>query len=113
MHIHYAIRLPQEDLNGWYSRDQSLCELQDQGYTLDKIEKVLRNVQLVCNTFVGMETWIPNTPMNNQVPSAMDLLKALKAKNARVLVLSDANTHFIDIILKVHFMCLCVIIVRV
>ncbi|CDH60398.1 acid phosphatase [Lichtheimia corymbifera JMRC:FSU:9682] len=62
--------------------DQSLCELQDQGYTLDKIEKVLRNVQLV--------------------PSAMDLLKALKAKNARVLVLSDANTHFIDIILKEH-----------
>ena len=40
----------------------------------------------------------------------MDLLKALKAKNARVLVLSDANTHFIDVILKVHFlgMCLCV-----
>lgn len=43
----------------------------------------------------------------------MDLLKALKAKNARVLVLSDANTHFIDIILKVRFMCWCVIIVRV
>lgn len=40
----------------------------------------------------------------------MDLLKALKAKNARVLVLSDANTHFIDIILKVRFMCLCVIV---
>lgn len=42
----------------------------------------------------------------------MDLLKALKAKNARVLVLSDANTYFIDIILKVHFqsICLCVIV---
>lgn len=48
MHIH-AIGLLQKDLNGWYTRDQSLCELQDQGYTLDKIEKVLRNVQLVGN----------------------------------------------------------------
>ncbi|KAL1935553.1 hypothetical protein VTP01DRAFT_4693 [Rhizomucor pusillus] len=62
--------------------DQSLCELQDQGVTLEQINQVLQSIPLV--------------------PSALEVLKLLRANNAHILILSDANTYFIDVILKAH-----------
>ncbi|KAI9274449.1 phosphatase phospho-type [Phascolomyces articulosus] len=62
--------------------DQTLCEIQDRGNSIDEIEKVLQTIQMV--------------------PSAIELLKSLRANNTRVLILSDANTFFIDVILRNH-----------
>ncbi|KAI8145835.1 phosphatase phospho-type [Fennellomyces sp. T-0311] len=62
--------------------DQTLVELQEEGKTKDDIEKVLQTVRLV--------------------PSALELLKTLSASNTRVLILSDANTFFIDVILRAN-----------
>ncbi|KAG2223122.1 hypothetical protein INT45_005678 [Circinella minor] len=62
--------------------DQSLCEMQDRGITKHEIEKILETIQMV--------------------PSAVQLLKSLQESNTRVLILSDANTFFIDIILRAH-----------
>ncbi|KAI9497808.1 phosphatase phospho-type [Zychaea mexicana] len=62
--------------------DQTLCEIQDGGSSIDDIEKVLQRVPMV--------------------PSALELLESLRASNTRVLILSDANTFFIDVILRAH-----------
>ncbi|KAI9322118.1 phosphatase phospho-type [Dichotomocladium elegans] len=60
--------------------DQTLCELQDEGYSQKNIKDILEQVPLV--------------------PSAVELLKALAANHTRVLVLSDANTFYVETILK-------------
>ncbi|KAI8338951.1 phosphatase phospho-type [Chlamydoabsidia padenii] len=62
--------------------DQAVCELQDKGFTLDQFKQVLQT--------------IPFTT------AMMDALKLLKEHGTKVLILSDANSFYIDTILKAH-----------
>ncbi|CAO3587082.1 unnamed protein product [Absidia cylindrospora] len=62
--------------------DQTLCELQDNGVTLEQVDQVLQK--------------IPFTP------AMITTLKQLNEHGTRVLILSDANTYFIETILKAY-----------
>ncbi|KAI8338883.1 phosphatase phospho-type [Chlamydoabsidia padenii] len=62
--------------------DSALYELQQDGTTLDQVDQVLQK--------------IPFTP------AMITTLKLLKDHGTRVLILSDANTYFIETILKAY-----------
>ncbi|KAI8088884.1 phosphatase phospho-type [Halteromyces radiatus] len=62
--------------------DRSICELQDNGVTLDQFENVLQK--------------IPFTP------AMIATLKLLKEHDTQVVILSDANTFYIETILKAY-----------
>ncbi|CAO3593917.1 unnamed protein product [Absidia cylindrospora] len=62
--------------------DQAICELQDNGITLKQFEQVLGK--------------IPFTPV------MIATLRVLKEHGTRILILSDANTFYIETILKAY-----------
>ncbi|CAO3653068.1 unnamed protein product [Cunninghamella blakesleeana] len=62
--------------------DQVLCQLQDQGIELEQFEQKLQK--------------IPFTP------AMIATLKLLKEHGTKVVIMSDANTFFIDTILKAY-----------
>ncbi|SAM06140.1 hypothetical protein [Absidia glauca] len=62
--------------------DKALCELQDNGFTLDQFKQALETIPFT--TFM------------------IDALKMLKEHGTTVLILSDANSFYIDTILKAY-----------
>lgn len=67
--------------------------------TLEQINQVLQSIPLV--SVISSHNNHSIDVIVGKVPSALEVLKLLRANNAHILILSDANTYFIDVILKV------------
>ncbi|RUS23198.1 putative phosphatase-domain-containing protein [Endogone sp. FLAS-F59071] len=90
--------------------NQMLKELHEQGFTRGQIEDLLAKIPFVCQVSInficysGILTIIrfSFSPSPSQHPSMLEAIKLMKASNTELIILSDANTVYIETILKAY-----------